>query len=125
MTDDFHFDTEIIIKLQHQRYAIKRGAHPDLLRQRNLLCERDEVRRAMCSRAVRRYKQTCRSVACLPEFQEYFVHYPIKHSQASSHYYARQMVGSNQDVLDIGAGKASSPPSWPLTETRSSAWTIG
>ena len=42
---------------------------------------------------------------CFPEFQEYFVHYPIKHSKLSSHYYVRQMVGSNQEVLDIGAGE--------------------
>ena len=57
------------------------------------------------ARAVRRYKQTRRSVRCFPEFQEYFVHYPIKQSRSSSHYYALGMVGSNQDVLDIGAGE--------------------
>jgi 2-polyprenyl-3-methyl-5-hydroxy-6-metoxy-1,4-benzoquinol methylase len=44
-------------------------------------------------------------VRCFPEFQEYFVHYPIKHSRSSSHAYARRMVGSNHDVLDIGAGE--------------------
>ena len=57
------------------------------------------------ARAVKRYKQTRRSVRCFPEFREYFVHYPIKHSKYSSHYYARQMIGSNQVVLDIGAGE--------------------
>ena len=39
------------------------------------------------------------------EFAEYFVHYPIKHSRHSSHYYARQLVGRNQDVLDVGCGE--------------------
>ena len=45
------------------------------------------------ARAVRRYQQTCRSVSCYPEFQEYFVHYPIKQSKYSSHYYARMLTG--------------------------------
>jgi 2-polyprenyl-3-methyl-5-hydroxy-6-metoxy-1,4-benzoquinol methylase len=54
---------------------------------------------------VWRYRQTCRSVVRAPEFQEYFVHYPIKHSKYSSHYTARQLVGSGQDVLDMGCGE--------------------
>ncbi len=104
MTDDFHFDTEIIIKLQHQRYRIKEVPIPTYYGDE--ICYVNGMRYAAdVARAVRRYKQTRRSVQCFPEFQEYFVHYPIKHSQASSHYYARQMVGSNQDVLDIGAGE--------------------
>jgi 2-polyprenyl-3-methyl-5-hydroxy-6-metoxy-1,4-benzoquinol methylase len=104
MTDDFHFDTEIIIKLQHQRYRIKEVPIPTYYGDE--ICYVNGMRYARdVARAVRRYKQTRRSVQCFPEFQEYFVHYPIKHSEASSHYYARRMVGSNQDVLDIGAGE--------------------
>ncbi|HLK22956.1 MAG TPA: glycosyltransferase [Bryobacteraceae bacterium] len=104
MTDDFHFDTEIIIKLQHQRYRIHEVPIPTYYGDE--ICYVNGIRYARdVARAVRRYKQTRRSVQCFPEFQEYFVHYPIKHSQASSHYYARQMVGSNQTVLDIGAGE--------------------
>ncbi len=56
MTDDFHFDTEIIIKLHHQHFRI-RSADSDLLRQRNLLRQRPEVRQDVV-KAVRRYKQT-------------------------------------------------------------------
>src|SRR5260370_38452100 len=59
----------------------------------------------MVARGVRGYKQPCRSVRCYPEFQEYFVHYPIKHSNRSSHDYASKMVGVNQDVLDVGCGE--------------------
>jgi 2-polyprenyl-3-methyl-5-hydroxy-6-metoxy-1,4-benzoquinol methylase len=104
MTDDFHFDTEIIIKLQHQRYRIQEVPIPTYYGDE--ICYVNGMRYARdVARAVRRYKQTRRSVQCFPEFQEYFVHYPIKHSQASSHSYAQQMVGSNQDVLDIGAGE--------------------
>lgn len=104
MTDDFHFDTEIIIKLNHQGYRIKEVPIPTYYGDE--ICYVDGLRYARdVWRAVRRYRQTRRSVKCFPEFQEYFVHYPIKHSRSSSHYYARQMVGSNQDVLDIGAGE--------------------
>jgi len=56
-------------------------------------------------RSVWRYQQTCRSVTRAPEFAEYFVHYPIKRTPYSSHYYARRLVGSNRDVLDIGCGE--------------------
>ena len=104
MTNDFHFDTEIIIKLNHQRYRIEEVPIPTYYGDE--ICYVNGMRYASdVARAVRRYKQTRRSVACFPEFQEYFVHYPIKHSQSSSHSYARQMVGSNQNVLDIGAGE--------------------
>jgi len=104
MTDDFHFDTEIIIKLQHQRYRIKEVPIPTYYGDE--LCYVNGMRYARdVARAVRRYRQTRRSVRCFPEFQEYFVHYPIKHSKFSSHYYARKLVGTNQDVLDIGAGE--------------------
>ena len=104
MTDDFHFDTEIIIKLHHQGYRVKEVPIPTYYGDE--LCYVDGMKYARdVARAVRRYKQTCRSVNCHPEFQEYFVHYPIKHSKYSSHHYARQMTGSNHDVLDIGCGE--------------------
>ena len=104
MTDDFHFDTEIIIKLNHQRYRIEEVPIPTYYGDE--ICYVNGMHYARdVARAVQRYKQTRRSVQCFPEFQEYFVHYPIKHSKSSSHYYARHMVGSNQDVLDIGAGE--------------------
>jgi 2-polyprenyl-3-methyl-5-hydroxy-6-metoxy-1,4-benzoquinol methylase len=57
------------------------------------------------ARAVRRYKSTVRSVKRYPEFQEYFVHYPLKESKYSSHYYFERLTGTNQRVLDIGCGE--------------------
>lgn len=104
MTDDFHFDTEIIIKLNHQGFAI--GEVPIPTYYGSEICYVNGMKYARdVFRAVRRYKTTCRSVACHPEFREYFVHYPIKHSKDSSHDYARRMVGTNQEVLDIGCGE--------------------
>jgi len=104
MTNDFHFDTEIIIKLHHQRKTIIEVPIPtyygtELCRVDGLKYAKDVVR------AVWRYQQTCRSIQRAPEFAEYYVHYPIKHSRRSSHDYARRFTGANNDVLDIGCGE--------------------
>jgi len=104
MTDDFHFDTEIIIKLNHQGFRIAEVPIPTYYGDE--LCYVDGLKYARhVARAVWRYKQTCRSVRRFPEFQEYFVHYPIKQSKHSSHDYARRMTGANNEVLDIGCGE--------------------
>src|SRR5580698_7095209 len=104
MTDDFHFDTEIIIKLNHQGFIISEVPIPTYYG--NEICYVNGMKYARdVFRAVRRYKRTRRSVARAPEFAEYFVHYPIKRSKFSSHDYVRGMVGSNRDVLDVGCGE--------------------
>ncbi len=104
MTDDFHFDTEIIVKLHHQGMKIREVPIPTYYGTE--LCNVDGLKYARdVVRSVWRYRRTCRSVMRAAEFAEYFVHYPIKHSRHSSHYYARQLVGRNQDVLDVGCGE--------------------
>src|ERR1700736_5137549 len=104
MTDDFHFDTEIIIKLHHQGYRIKEVPIPTYYGTE--ICYVNGMKYAAdVVRAVYRYKRTCRSVRAYPEFQEYFIPYPIKKSKYSSHDYARRMIGSNQQVLEIGCGE--------------------
>jgi len=104
MTPDFHFDTEIIIKLHHQRFRIREVPIPTYYGSE--LCNVDGLKYARnVLRSVWRYQQTCRSVARAPEFAEYFVHYPIKQTRYSSHGYARRMVGNNREVLDIGCGE--------------------
>lgn len=104
MTDDFHFDTEIIVKLQHQHYTIKEVPIPTYYGTE--ICGVNGMKYARdVFRAVRRYKKTRESIHCYPEFQEYFVHYPIKKSRYSSHVYALQMIGRNHEVLDIGCGE--------------------
>src|SRR5215471_17439261 len=103
MTRDFHFDTEIIIKLRHQGMRIREVPIPTYYGSE--LCYVDGLKYAAdVMRAVRRYRQTCRSVERAPEFAEYFVHYPLKRSKRSSHYYAQRFVGSGQQVLDVGCG---------------------
>jgi 2-polyprenyl-3-methyl-5-hydroxy-6-metoxy-1,4-benzoquinol methylase len=104
MTNDFHFDTEIIIKLHHQGYRIKEVPIPTYYG--GEICYVNGMRYAKdVARAVCRYKATVRSVKRHPEFQEYFVHYPLKESKYSSHYYFERLTGTNQDVLDIGCGE--------------------
>lgn len=104
MTDGFHFDTEIIIKLHHQRMKILEVPIPTYYGTE--LCRVDGLRYAKdVVRSVWRYKQTVRSVGRAPEFAEYFVHYPIKRSRRSSHAYALKMAGSGHQVLDIGCGE--------------------
>src|SRR5215471_18228998 len=103
MTPDFHFDTEIIIKLKHQGMRISEVPIPTYYG--NELCYVDGLKYARdVMRAVRRYRQTCNSVGRAPEFAEYFVHYPLKRSKRSSHYYAQRYVGRDHDVLDVGCG---------------------
>jgi 2-polyprenyl-3-methyl-5-hydroxy-6-metoxy-1,4-benzoquinol methylase len=104
MTDDFHFDTEIIVKLHHQHHRIEEVPIPTYYGSE--ICRVNGMKYARnVARSVIRYRQTCRSVKCHPEFKEYFVHYPIKQSRYSSHYYARQLTGSGRDVLDLGCGE--------------------
>jgi 2-polyprenyl-3-methyl-5-hydroxy-6-metoxy-1,4-benzoquinol methylase len=106
MTDDFHFDTEIIIKLHHQHYTITEVPIPTYYGTE--LCYVNGLKYAKdVFRAVRRYKQTRASVACHPEFREYYTHYPVKESKYSSHYYVGQLVGSNRSVLDLGCGEGA------------------
>jgi 2-polyprenyl-3-methyl-5-hydroxy-6-metoxy-1,4-benzoquinol methylase len=104
MTDDFHFDTEIIIKLHHQRFTIREVPIPTYYGKE--ICYVNGMRYAKdVARAVYRYKQTCRSVRRCPEFEEYFVHYPIKRSAGSSHQIAARLAGSNHEILDVGCGR--------------------
>lgn len=103
MTDDFHFDTEIIIKLHHQGFHIAEVPIPTYYGTE--ICYVNGLRYARdVYRAVRRYRKTCQATARYPEFAEYFVPYPVKHSRHSSHDYVLRMVGNGQKVLDIGCG---------------------
>jgi 2-polyprenyl-3-methyl-5-hydroxy-6-metoxy-1,4-benzoquinol methylase len=104
MTDDFHFDTEIIIKLNHQGFRIHEVPIPTYYGDE--ICHVNGMKYALnVAKAVQRYNKTRHSLAKYPEFQEYFVHYPIKTSPWSSHEFARDAVGTGHDVLDVGCGE--------------------
>ncbi|NJL55973.1 methyltransferase domain-containing protein [bacterium] len=104
MTDDFHFDTEIIIKLNHQGFVIKEVPIPTYYG--NEICYVNGMKYAKdVFRSVIRYKQSIHSLRRHSEYSEYFVNYPLKQSRYSSHFFFDKLVGSNCKVLDIGCGE--------------------
>jgi 2-polyprenyl-3-methyl-5-hydroxy-6-metoxy-1,4-benzoquinol methylase len=103
LTDDFHFDTEIIIKLHHQNFRILEVPIPTFYGDEICYVNGLKYAKAILG-AVYRYTATSRAVRPYPEFEEYFVRYPIKRSRYSTHYYASRLVGKNQRVLELGCG---------------------
>jgi glycosyltransferase involved in cell wall biosynthesis len=101
LTDDFHFDTEIIIKLHHQNFRIVEVPIPTFYGDEICRVNGPKYARAIV-RAVRRYTKTARAVRSYPEYAEYFVPYAVKRSLYSLHYYAARLVGTGQRVLEAG-----------------------
>lgn len=102
-SDDFHFDTQIIIQLVDAGKRIVEVPIPTFYGDE--ICYVNGMKYAKAiMRAVYRYKETSRAVRCYPEYQEYFVPYAIKRSLYSSHYYAARLVGTDQHVLEVGCG---------------------
>ncbi len=103
LTDDFHFDTEIIIKLHHQNFRILEVPIPTFYGDEICYVNGFKYAKAIL-RAVYRYTETSRAVRSYPEYEEYFVPYPIKRSRYSCHYYAGRLIGTDQRVLEVGCG---------------------
>lgn len=103
MTDDFHFDTEIIIKLKHQGFRIKEVPIPTYYGKE--LCYVDGLKYARhVVRALWRYRRTARAVRAYPEFDEYWQRYPLKEAPYSSHSIVRSLLAGGFNVLDVGCG---------------------
>ena len=103
LTNDFHFDTEIIIKLQHQRHRIVEVPIPTYYGDE--ICHVNGLRYAKdVVRAVYRYRNTVNGARRYPEFSEYAPAYPLKTSAHSSHDYLLRAVGEHARVLDVGCG---------------------
>ncbi len=103
MTDDFHFDTEIIVKLHHQNFRILEVPIPTFYGGEICYVNGLKYAKAILS-AVYRYTETSRAVRRYPEYEEYFVPYAIKRSLYSAHYYAARFIGTDQRVLEAGCG---------------------
>jgi 2-polyprenyl-3-methyl-5-hydroxy-6-metoxy-1,4-benzoquinol methylase len=101
LSDGETFDLELVLKLRHQNFRIKELAVPGDCSSRTPFLQ--TLKQSMAT--VYRYRQTCRSVKRYPEFEEYFIHYPVKESKRSSHAYAESLAGTDHDVLDIGCGE--------------------
>lgn len=104
MTNDFHFDTEIIIKLKHQRFKIVEVPIPTYYG--NEICYVNGMKYARnVFKAIRRYNDTRLSIKRWPEFSEYYVHYPKKDSKYSSHHWILKLAGRGNTVLDVACGE--------------------
>jgi 2-polyprenyl-3-methyl-5-hydroxy-6-metoxy-1,4-benzoquinol methylase len=103
LTNDFHFDTEIIIKLQHKGWRIAEVPIPTYYGDE--ICHVNGLGYAKnVVRAVYRYRSTVNGGRRYAEFSEYLPEYPLKTSAHSSHDYLLQAVGGHARVLDIGCG---------------------
>ncbi len=101
MTDDFHFDTEIIIKLRHHGLRIRETPIPTYYGDE--ICNVDGLRYARdVVRSLLRYRRTAAGGAVAPEFAELAPRYPVKPSPRSSHAVARRWAGQSRRILDIG-----------------------
>ncbi|MGH9585098.1 MAG: glycosyltransferase [Bryobacteraceae bacterium] len=101
MTDDFHFDTQIIVKLHHQLFRIVEVPIPTFYGDE--ICYVNGLKYAKAIlRSVYRYKAAVRSARSYPEYEEYFVSYAAKRSLYSATYYAARLAGSGSRVLEVG-----------------------
>lgn len=104
MTHDFHFDTQIIIKLHHQGFRIKEVPIPTYYG--NEICYVNGLKYARdVYNAVRRYRGTLAGRRTAPEYAEFAPHYPLKESRYSSHDVFRRLAGRDQAILDVGCGE--------------------
>jgi glycosyltransferase involved in cell wall biosynthesis len=106
LTNDFHFDTEIIIKLHHQNFRIKEVPIPTFYGDEICYVNGMKYAKAIV-RAVNRYHATARSVRSYREYKEYFVPYAVKRSLFSCHYFAAKLIGTDQRILEVGCGDGS------------------
>jgi len=119
MTADFHFDTEIIIKLQHQGFRIKEIPIPTYYG--GEICYVNGMRYAWdVTQAVWRYRRTVYGNQRFPEFQEYWRHYPLKRSRYSSHDHLIRLVGQGHTVLDVRHVDLEDLGAWQLPDGRPS-----
>ncbi len=104
MTHDFHFDTQIIIKIHHQGLRIREVPIPTYYG--NEICYVNGFKYAKdVYYAVRRYRGTLSGRNTAAEYAEFAPHYPLKESRFSSHDYFRRLAGSGHEILDVGCGE--------------------
>ncbi len=101
MTDEFHFDTEIIIKFNHQNFTIFETPIPTYYGDE--ICHVDGLKYAKdVLRSVLRYNQSASGSKQHKEYAEYYGHYPARDESFSSHWWLEKLLGSGHKVLDLG-----------------------
>lgn len=102
-TDDFHFDTEIIIQLHQHKMRIVEKPIPTYYGDE--ICHVDGLKYAAnVARSVARYRFQQAGFRSYPNFAQE-VHYPIKRDKYSSHVViGKRIQGKSPRVLDVGCG---------------------
>ena len=119
-TDDFHFDTEIIVKLHHLRFRFLEIPIPTYYGDE--ICHVNGLKYAFdVYRTVREYKETLGGYRTHYTYQEFHREdYPLKPYEFSSHVLVSQLIrGMGQRVLDVGCG---SGPVEALSDTHSNVF---
>ncbi|MBM4159376.1 MAG: glycosyltransferase [Ignavibacteria bacterium] len=104
-TDDFHFDTQIIIKSHHNNLKIVEVPIPTFYG--GEICYVNGMRYAKdIYRTTKNYKKTIKGKKKDDSYREYYVRYPVKLYPFSSHYEILKILNSknNLDILEIGYG---------------------
>ncbi|HEY5123538.1 MAG TPA: bifunctional glycosyltransferase/class I SAM-dependent methyltransferase [Ignavibacteria bacterium] len=105
-SNDFHFDTQIIIKANHNNLRIAEIPIPTYYGDE--ICYVNGMRYARnIYKTVREYKKTISGKLNSPVYSEYYINYPLKLYPHSSHYIALKELKSknNLKILDIGCGE--------------------
>jgi glycosyltransferase involved in cell wall biosynthesis len=104
-TDDFHFDTQIIIKAHHNNLKITEVPIPTYYGDE--ICYVDGMRYAKdVYRTTKEYKKTINGKIKSEIYSEFYIPYPLKLYPFSSHKTVIDMLNAkeNQRILDIGCG---------------------
>ena len=105
-SDDFHFDTQIIIKAHHKNLRILEIPIPTYYGDE--ICYVNGMKYAgNIYHTVKEYKNTISGRVKSDAYSEFYVNYPLKLYPHSSHYQALKVVNSkaNVRILDVGCGQ--------------------
>ncbi|MBI1910812.1 MAG: methyltransferase domain-containing protein [Deltaproteobacteria bacterium] len=102
-SDDFHFDTEIIIKLNHLQYRILEVPIPTYYGSE--ISYVNGFKYAFnVFRSVIDYKLAIYGFKKSQRFLEFFKKYPLREHRFSSHDIIAHFVGMDKSILDLGCG---------------------
>ena len=104
-SDDFHFDTQIIIKAHHNNLRIKEVPIPTYYGDE--ICYVNGMKYAKdIYRTTNDYLQTVKGKKKDPAYSEFYTHYPLKLYSYSSHSTALNILNKKENlrILDVGCG---------------------
>lgn len=120
MTNDFHFDTEIIVKLKHQGFRITEVPIPTYYGKE--ICYVNGLKYAAnVVRALWRYRRAAAGQGAYPKYAEYAGHSPPSMGGAPATIISAASPAAIRKSSIWAVGKATSPRSSPGTVTRSRA----